>query len=146
LLRTTALVNEAWLKLRGYDPSIWDGRREYAALAAAAMRSVLVDEARREGRNKRGSGWRRVPLGAMDEGVDDGGEWVDLLDLEVLLEGLERISTRRARVVELRFFGGLGTVEVADLLGVSERTVEEEWRLARAWLRARLDDGKRGVA
>lgn len=146
LLRTTVLVHEAWLRLRGYEPGIWDGRREYAALAASAMRSILVDEARHEGRTKRGSGWRRVSLGEADTENESDAAGVDLLDLEVLLSGLETISVRRARVVELRFFGGLGTAEVAELLGVGERTVEQEWRLARAWLRARLEDGKRGVA
>ena len=144
LLRTTTLVHEAWLKLRGYEGAIWDTRREYAALASAAMRSVLVDEARREGRGKRGSGWRRVSLDSVDDDGVDGGS-VDLLDLEGLLTKLEAISSRRARIVELRFFGGLTTVEVAGLIGVSPRTVEEEWRLARAWLRARLEEAARNA-
>jgi len=140
LLRTTTLVHETWLKLRGYDPGIWDGRRQFAALAASAMRSVVVDEARHEGRMKRGQGWRRVSLRATgpEEGDEDG--WADVLDLDALLVELEQWDPRRARVVELRFFGGLTVAQVADLLGVSDRTVEQEWRLARAWLRARLEE------
>lgn len=142
-VQTTVLVHETWLKMRGYESAIWDQRREYAALAAAAMRSILVDEARREGRAKRGRGWRRVPLDAA--GADQSSRWIDLLDLEGLLDGLEAICPRRARVVELRFFGGLNNGEVAELLSVGQRTVEQDWRLARAWLRARLDESSRGV-
>ena len=138
LMRTTTLVHEAWLRLRGYDLTDLQRKQQYAALAATVMRSVLVDEARRAVADKRGGGWRRVPLGNISEPEADSGS-IDILDLDQALAQLERLSPRRARIVELRFFGGLSVQQTAHAMTLSERTVEQEWRLARAWLRSRLE-------
>lgn len=134
-LETTSLVNEAWLRLSaaGAWPRTAEGH--WRALAASVIRSALVDEARREGRAKRGSGWRRIPLG--DTGAKAPA--IDVVELDDELSALERVDPRRAQVVILRFFGGLSVRETARALGVSERTVEADWRLARAWLRMRLE-------
>lgn len=134
-LETTSLVNEAWLRLAaaGAWPRTTEGH--WRALAASVIRSALVDEARREGRAKRGRGWRRIPL----EDSEGRGPAIDLVELDDELSALEKVDARRAQVVTLRFFGGLSVRETAGVLGVSERTVEADWRLARAWLRLRLE-------
>ncbi len=116
---------------------------QFAAMAAATVRSVVVDAARRETRKKRGGGWTKVSLGVAEQQAraDDDtlpGD-VDVVELDLALEELERLNSRRARVVELRFFGGLGVLQIAGGLGIGERTVESDWHLARAWLRARLE-------
>lgn len=141
ILQTTALVHEAWLRLRGYDlASLSDKRHEFAALSATVLRSVLVDEARREGRRKRGgASWRRIPLDPETEISEATSQYADLLELDEALVALEHLSPRRARIVELRFFGGLSVEHVAAILGVSGRTIETDWQLARAWLRVRLE-------
>jgi len=136
LLQTTALANEAWIRLRKYSGH---GSEQTPVVAAAVLRSVLVDAARREGAVKRGNGWRRVALEPAVAVEGAGERWVDLLDLDEALEGLERSNPRAARIVELRFFGGLSVAETAVFIGASERTVEAEFRLARALLRVRLD-------
>jgi RNA polymerase sigma factor (TIGR02999 family) len=140
LLQTTVVVHEAWLRLRGYDDSTFDSRAAYLAAASQVMRTVLIDEARREGAAKRGRGWRRVTLEPVrdDAGRADG---VDLIDLDAALVDLAAVNPRWVRVVELRFFAGLGVRETAGALGVSERLVELDWRASRAWLRARLEEG-----
>ncbi len=139
LLQTTAIMHEAWIRLRRYEHlEQAEARDEFLRVAAAAIRSVLVDEARREGSDKRGGGWRRISLGADTTIPDRGERWIDLLDLDVALGSLAEIDQRRSRVVEMRFFGGLTMPEIARALDVSLRTAEGEWQLARAWLRARL--------
>jgi RNA polymerase sigma factor (TIGR02999 family) len=138
LIQTTALANEAWLKSR--DLAL---HTEAPAAVAALLRSILIDAARREGAAKRGRGWRRIPLGG--ESLEQAssapaeGYAVDLLDLDDALIALERVHPRAARIVELRFFAGLTVPQTAALLEVSDRTVELEFRLARALLRAALD-------
>jgi RNA polymerase sigma factor (TIGR02999 family) len=135
LLQTTVLANEAWIRIHDGE----QGEGSAGALAAAALlRNVLVDAARREGAAKRGRGWRRVPLEDGARALGDGLV-VDILDLDQSLRELERTHPRAARVVELRYFSGLGVAAAAMLLEVSERTVESEFRLARALLRVRLE-------
>src|SRR5688572_4982575 len=132
-LQATALVHEAFLRLVDQTRVEWRDRTHFCAVAAQAMRRILIDHARARNARKRGSAWERVLL---DEAVQVFSERsVDLLALDEVLSRLAGLDPREARVVELRFFGGLSNPEVADLLGVSLRTVEDDWRAARAWLR-----------
>jgi RNA polymerase sigma-70 factor, ECF subfamily len=134
-LQPTALVNEAWLKLAGGEVD-FANRRHFLGVAGKAMRSVLIDHVRRARAEKRGGGAAPTSL---DEAVVflEGGE-VDLLDLDEALAELERDDPVLARWVEMRFFGGMTNVEIADVDHVSESTVERGWRAARARLRSRL--------
>jgi RNA polymerase sigma factor (TIGR02999 family) len=135
-LQPTALVHEAFLRLIQQDAVDFKSRTHFLATAATAMRSVLVDYARARGAAKRGGGWCRVTL---DEAATFQPEnEVDLAALDEALARLARLKQRAARIVELRFFGGMSVEEVADCLGVSARTVKGDWRTARAWLRAEL--------
>jgi len=140
-LQPTALVNEAWLKLFGAQALDLCERRPFLALAARAMRRVLVDHARTRGRAKRGAG--QAGLG-IDTGIPapdgGGGGAADVLAVDEALERLKALSERQARIVELRFFGGLEVEEAAGVLGLSPSTVEREWRAARAFLHDLLQD------
>lgn len=129
-LQATALVNEAWLRIG--ERSAVD-REHFLALAAQAMRRVLIDHARTRDRDKRGGGaWQRVTLA---EPVTPGGTTeVDILEIHEVLERLAARDARAARVVELRFFGGLSIDETARVLGVSSGTVDNDWFAAKAWL------------
>lgn len=141
-LQPTALVNEAYLKmLAGESNPKFEDRNHFFGAAARAMRQVAVDHARERHAQKRGGDWKRTTLTDLDlgDGPSEGGA-VDALAIEEALAELARLSPRQARIVELRFFGGLRVEDVAHLLGVSPRTVELEWRTARAWLGARLGD------
>ena len=141
-IRTTALVNEAYIRLVGGRDAAYADRTHFLGVAAQAMRSILVDYARARAAQKRGGGWKRVPLdGVLDQIELDR---VDVLGLEEALVRLEGRSERQARVVELRFFAGLSIAEAAEALGVSHGTVETDWRLARAWLHRELT-GESGV-
>jgi len=131
----TSIVHEAYLRLARADDPRWKDRSHFLALAARCMRQVLVDHHRREGAAKRGGDWQRVTLSGRAE---LGGGQLDAMALEELLDELERRDPRQARVVELRFFGGLTNDEIAAELDVSRPTVEREWRHARAWLGRRL--------
>jgi RNA polymerase sigma factor (TIGR02999 family) len=135
-LQPTALVHEAFLRLAGGAGVQLEGRTHLVAVAARAMRRVLVDHARRRHAAKRKAAGGRVTLAGL--AGKGGGPGYDAIDVAEALEDLAEISPRQAQVVELRFFGGLGDVETAEILGVSERTVRGEWRLARAMLRERL--------
>jgi RNA polymerase sigma-70 factor, ECF subfamily len=136
-LQPTALVNEAWMRLVGSPGEAGpEGRRHFFALAAKVMRQVLVDHARRRASEKRGGGQSALPLDEVLASVEVEG--LDVLDLNGALEDLAALDERQARVVELRFFGGLEAEETAEVLGVSLSTVEREWRAARAWLWQRL--------
>jgi RNA polymerase sigma factor (TIGR02999 family) len=131
-LHTTELVHEAYLRL-GDDPRVLErGRAYFFGAAAQAMRRVLIDAARRRNTQRRGGEFERVTLGEGEATV--GAYAADLLDLDRALTALEAEGPRLARVVELRFFGGLGVEETAEVLGVSPRTVKGDWALARAWL------------
>lgn len=131
----TSIVHEAFLKLR-------DGKvgalelEHFRALAATAMRQVLVDRARRRSAARRGGDWERVTLTLSIEGASD--EHCDVMALDAALTQLEALDARQARIVELRYFAGLTVPEVARELSVSTSTVEKEWRRARAWLGAKL--------
>ena len=139
-LQPTALVHEAYLKLVDQTRVNWQGRTHFFAVGAQAMRRILVEHARSRRREKRGGDRQRVEL---DEGAALAPErGVDLLDLDEALKRLEALDERQARVVELRFFGGLNMEEVAQALGVSKRTAEGDWRMARAWLHRELAAGE----
>jgi RNA polymerase sigma factor (TIGR02999 family) len=131
-LQTTELVHEAYLRLVGDAAVTQRGRAYFYAAAARAMRQVLVDAARRRNSAKRGSGVVALSLDEQVGAVDAYAH--QLLDLDVALEELERRSSRPARVVECRVFGGMSVEDTAEALGVSPRTVKSDWALARAWL------------
>jgi RNA polymerase sigma factor (TIGR02999 family) len=138
-LQPTALVNEAYLKLIDQTRVDWRGRSHFRAVGARVMRRILIDHARRRGGQKRGGGLQRVTLGdSLLSPPDPDVDLPDLLALNDALEKLARLDERQARVVELRFFGGLTTVEIAETLGVSERTVGDDWKHGRAWLKREL--------
>lgn len=131
-LQTTALVHEAWLRL-GSDES-WGGRGRFLAAAARSMRCILVDHARAHGRHKRGGGATTTSLDERFAVADVYGEAVDLLALDAALDRLAATHELGARIVELRFFAGMSHDEIAAACGVSLRTVERNFRLARACL------------
>jgi len=134
-LTPTALVHEAYLRLVG-DTHLDQGDRSLVlAAAASAMRRVLVDHARKRGSVKRGGGWQRITL---DEAIADGRREIEFLDLNRALEKLATLDERGARIVELRFFGGLTLDETAEALGVSRRTVASDWAMSRSWLSREL--------
>ncbi|MEL6712553.1 MAG: ECF-type sigma factor [Planctomycetota bacterium] len=139
-LQPTALVHEAFVRLSPQRKS-WSSRGEFLGVAAMAMRRILVDHARGAQRAKRGGEVRRVDLD-LETVESDVGAPVDVLRLDEALDRLAALSPRQARVVELRFFGGMTNGEVADVLDVSYRTVENDWRFARAWLRDRMKDSE----
>lgn len=137
-LQATALVHEAYLRLHGREIE-WESSAHFLAHAASVIRRVLIDHARTRGRVKRGGDREREPLS--DETPNPAGtDAVDVLDLDASLEELTRLAPRQARIVELRYFGGLTTSEAADVLGVAPRTVEADWTMAKAWLLRRLRD------
>jgi RNA polymerase sigma factor (TIGR02999 family) len=129
-LQTTDLIHEAYLRLVGGRPVDWQNRAHFFALSARLMRQILVDHARSRGYRKRGGG-RRVEL---DEGMVCGELDWDLVQLDEALHALAGADARKARVVELRFFGGLNAEETAQVLDVSPQTVLRDWRLSKAWL------------
>jgi len=135
-LQPTALVNEAYLKIAGGD---WTSDTHFRAVASSAMRQILVDHARAGAALKRGGGWLKVTLSGEAAAARD--QDVDLLALEEALAALAALDERKARVVELRFFGGLSNAESASYLGISPKTAEADWYFARAWLRDRLSEG-----
>lgn len=134
-LQSTALINEAYLRLAGSDFS-WSDRGHFFAAAARAMRRVLTDHARGKGRQKRGGGLDRVTLTNLPgEEADDR---IDLLALDEAIEELSEQDPRKATALELHYYAGLGYDEVADALGVSPATIHRDLRMARAWLHSRL--------
>lgn len=137
-LQPTALVHEAYLRL--IDQSRVDemGRTHFFNVAARAMRQILVDQARRRGADKRGGGRRRVELG--EAVYRSASTPVDAMLLDDALNALAALDARQARIVELRFLAGMTISEVAAALGVSPRTVDLDWRMARAWLRRRFSE------
>jgi len=136
-LQTSALINEAYLRLVGARGVQWQNRAHFYAVSAGAMRRILVDFARARDNLKRGGGVRPIPL---DEQTLAGvTRSADLLALVEALERLAVLSPRQGRVVELRYFGGMTEQEVADVLDISSRTVRHDWQLARAWLHRELE-------
>ncbi|MGB0714997.1 MAG: sigma-70 family RNA polymerase sigma factor [Phycisphaerae bacterium] len=137
-LQATAIVHEAYLRLVDQDKIDWQGRQHFVAMATTMIRRVLVDHARSKNRLKRGGDASPVQLEG-DLVMDDASQAVDIIQLDELLESLADLDERQARIVELRFFGGLSVEHTAELLDVSERTVKSDWRAAKAWLRLRMD-------
>jgi RNA polymerase sigma factor (TIGR02999 family) len=137
-LSATGLVHETYLRLLGQRAAHWRNRGQFFAVAAELMRRILVDHARRRAAAKRGSGLR---LALEDAAAAEPPRDVDLIALDHALTELGVLDARPARVVEMRFFGGLSNPEVAEALGVSHATVERDWGWARAWLRQRLGFG-----
>jgi RNA polymerase sigma factor (TIGR02999 family) len=131
ILQTSALVNEAFLRLVDARHVNWQNRAHFFAISASLMRRILVDFARTYQSQKRGAGVRPVSL---DEGLDVTEERLDLAFLDDALKTLAALDPRKSRVVELRFFGGLSMEEVAEVLQVSPETAKRDWKLAKAWL------------
>ena len=137
-LQPTALVHEAWLRLAPEGGSEFENHAHFLGAGALAIRRVLVEHARKRGRIKRGGGLERVDLDAIDPAEPVRDE--SLLALDEALDDLAAFAPLHARVVELRFFAGMTVAEVAKVTNVSESTVQREWRIARAWLRERLEE------
>ena len=139
-LQPTAVVHEAFIRLVGDTPISFQGRSHFFMAAAKAMRHVLTDHARHRRAAKRGGDWQRVTLSGI--GSDASDRAFDSVEIDEALTELEEQNQRWAQIVELRFFCGMTVAEVADTLGISERTVSAEWRLARALLRRSLGKGE----
>lgn len=135
-MNTTALVHEAYARLADVEGGRFNDRGHFLAVAAVAMRQILVDYARHRSRDKRGGGAAHAPLDELEERI--GRDARHILDLDLALTRLAAHAPRMARVVECRYFGGLSEPETAEALGLSLRTVQREWLKARAWLRTEL--------
>jgi len=138
-LDPTALVNEAYLKLADQSDVRWQNRAHFLGCAAQVMRNLLVDSARAHRADKRGGGFARVTLAEELAAVEERN--VDLILLDDALTALAEMSPEQARVVELKFFGGLGIEETAEVLGISTATVRRDWTVARTWLRRSIRKG-----
>jgi RNA polymerase sigma-70 factor, ECF subfamily len=133
-LQPTDLVHNVFLKLANAENATWENKKHFMAVAARAMRSILVDHARAKQRKKRKAGDKRVPLDDWLEDLQKGG--LDMLTLNEYLESLEKQDPRAVQVVEMRYFGGFKTEEIAQALGVSQRTVDRNWVFARSWIKS----------
>lgn len=140
-LQTTALVNEAYLRLVDAQQVRWQDRAHFFAVSANVMRRILVDFARARGSLKRGGGVRRVTF---DEALPVASEGADLVALDDALSRLAALSSRQSQIVELRYFAGLSEEETAEVLNISARTVRRDWSLARAWVYRELSEGSQG--
>jgi RNA polymerase sigma-70 factor, ECF subfamily len=135
-LQATALVNEAFLRLVQHDNVGWQDRAHFFAVSAQIMRRILVDAARARGSEKRGGGVVKVDLNESIDALPQRDR--ELIALDEALDALSQFDQRMAKVVELRFFGGLSVEEIAEVLKVSGQTVMRDWRLARAWLMRKI--------
>ena len=147
-MQTTALVHEAYLRLTSAEDIDWHDRVHFFALSAQIMRRILVDAARKRAAAKRGGGTLRIDHSSavdLDQFPSADSDAASLCALDDALESLAQLDPRRAKVIELRFFGGLSVEETAEVLEVSPQTVMRDWRLARAWLARELkeNDGER---
>jgi RNA polymerase sigma-70 factor (ECF subfamily) len=141
-LQTTALVNQAWVHLVGGAQVAWQDRAHFFAVSSQVMRRILVDAARARGAGKRGA---RAPRFQLNESIDAAPPRdAELIALDDALDGLARFDPRKARVVEMRFFGGLSVEETAVVLKISPQSVMRDWKLARAWLKREIG-GERGA-
>lgn len=138
-IQPTILVHDAFMKLTQNTNIEWADRAHFYAVAAKVTRDLLVDHARRRMAAKRGHGWNRISLNGV-EANQSSNQLINILDLEQVLKELGEVAPRQEQIVEMRFFAGLTTEEIAEILGVSTRTIMYDWRMARAWLRSRLDD------
>ena len=134
-LQTTALVNEAWMRLSDCERMDWQNRAHFFAVSAQLMRRILVDHARRQNL-KRGGGLQQVSL--EEAAVVGCVQHTDLAALDDAMNALARIDPRKMQIVEMRFFGGLDVEETAEVMKVSSATVKRDWRVAKAWLRREL--------
>lgn len=140
VLQASALVNEAYIRLVDQKEDGWQNRAHFFAVSAQLMRQILVDYARRDGAAKRGGDVRHIPL---DEAITlTPAKAAELLALDQALERLAAVDGRKAKVVELRYFGGLEVEEVAEVLQVHPNTVIRDWQLAKAWLKRALSEGE----
>jgi len=131
-LQTTALMNEAYVRLVEKKEIRWENRVHFFAVSAQVMRRILVDYARQNAAAKRGGAAQRVTLD--EQALVSHERSAELVELDEAMHGLAEIHPRRCEVVELRYFGGLNNTEIADVMKISEATVERDWRFARAWL------------
>jgi RNA polymerase sigma-70 factor, ECF subfamily len=135
-LQATALVHEAYIKLVSHGTGNWENRAHFFAVAAQVMRHILVDHARSHQRDKRGNGQPHVEL---QEGlVVAPAQLTDLVEIDTALQRLAEVDSRQAKIVELRFFGGLTVEETAVVLDISPKTVKRDWSVAKAWLHGEL--------
>ena len=141
---STSLIHEAFLRLVGDEPVEWANRRHFFAAAARAMRHIRIDDARRRSRIKRGGDRQAQPIN--DELAIFDNDPMEVLAVDEALKKLEEVAPRQAEVAILRYFAGLSVDETAQALGVSPRTVDYEWRLARAWLHRELGRGDTQVS
>jgi RNA polymerase sigma factor (TIGR02999 family) len=141
-INSTALVDEAWVKLKSSPHLAATSPTHFKAIAATAMRQVLVEEARRKNSRKRGGSGEAMVVALTD--VEQGAVQVDvqLLDLDAALSELKVMNARQAQIVESRFFGGMSVTETACEMNISESVVERDWRVAKAWLATRIRPGK----
>jgi len=141
-LATTALVNEAYVRLAGFQQVTWENRSHFFAVSARVMRHILIDYARRNHYAKRGGGLQRVSFdgAAAEASLMSPVRAAELIALDEALEEFAKLDTRKSQVVELRYFGGLTLEETADVLQVSLMTVRRDWRAAKAWLFRRMRD------
>ena len=137
-LQTSALVNEAYLRLVDQRSVQWQNRAHFFGVAAQLMRRILVDHARSRSRAKRGG---RALMVSLDEQAVISKEVAEVIAVDVALKNLAEMDPRKSQIVEMKFFGGLTTEEVAEVLNVTSRTVEREWRKAKAWLNRALSKG-----
>jgi RNA polymerase sigma factor (TIGR02999 family) len=142
-LQTTALLNEAYLKLVDARNVEWQDRAHFLAISARLMRRILVDRARKRDFQKRGGGAVKISLEGSPEPATEADPTI--VELEDALTALERLDPRKARVVELRYFGGLSVEETAEALGVGGGTVMRDWRLAKVWLHRELSRSRKAA-
>jgi RNA polymerase sigma factor (TIGR02999 family) len=136
-LQPTALVHEAYMRLVDQHRAAWQNRAQFYGVAAQIMRRILIDHARERLADKRGGGARAVTLSGI-EPVADSNEAIDVLALNDALDRLALLDARQAKIVELRYFGGLSIEETAEALDISPATIKREWATARAWLKREL--------
>lgn len=137
-LQATALVHEAYIRLVDWKNVSWQSRAQFFSIAAGVMRNVLIDHAR-----KRQTGKRAVHRLVLDDAISlPDNHQIDLLALEEVLQSLEKVDPRQAKIVELRFFGGLTIEETAHVLGLSDTSVRREWTFAKAWFQRELGNGQ----
>jgi RNA polymerase sigma factor (TIGR02999 family) len=139
-LQTSALINEAYMKLVDQQSVQWQNRAHFFAVAARVMRNILIDHARSHHYAKRGAGARKISLD--ETAVLTPERAADLVALDDALNALAVLDARKSRIIELRFFGGLSIDETAEVMKISPVTVTREWRAARAWLRREITQGE----
>ena len=131
-LQTSALINEAYLRLVDRENIDWQNRAHFFSVAAQVMRHILIDHARKYLYNKRGAGAQHIPL--EETAIVEEGRSADLIALDDALNSLAALDPRRSQIVELKFFGGFNAEEIAEVMNISPSTVQREWRAAKAWL------------